>query len=210
MFFKISQINAIENQIDDNCLIAFDLDNTLVTSSSYYGSISWENNLILKLEKEGLSSQEAIKHGALLWKQAQFEIKLKLIEKESATLINNWKKTTNIIGLTARTFDIKDLTFECLKSNNITFSSFSDHNLDSFHEGILYCGNFLKSAALLNFIDQVLIKKPKKILFIDDKKENLDDILSSELNKNFIVKCYHYLNDPYENVNLNKNTDIKI
>ncbi len=197
MFFEISQIKDIENQIDENCLIAFDLDNTLITSSSYYGSINWENNLVLKLKEEGLSPQEAINHAAFLWKQAQFEIKTKLIEKESSKLINNWKKTSNVIGLTARSFDIKDLTFEGLKSNDIFFSSFSDHNLDLFHEGILYCANFLKSTLLSNFIDQVLIKKPKKILVIDDKKENLDDILSSNLNKDFIVKCYYYLNDPY-------------
>jgi hypothetical protein len=199
MFFEISKIKDIENQIEENSLIAFDLDNTLITSSSYYGSINWEDNLISKLKKEGLTQEEAHKQASNIWKQAQFEIKHKLIEKESSKLIKNWKKKSHIIGLTARSFDIKELTFESLKTNKITFSSYIDHNLDRFHEGILFCANFLKSTLLTNFINQVLKTKPTKIIVVDDKIENLDDILKSDLSKNYNVRCYHYLNDPYLN-----------
>lgn len=202
MFFEITEIKEIENQIDENCLIAFDLDNTLITSTSYYGSINWEDKIILRFKEEGLSHKEAMTQASQIWKKAQFEIKTKLIEEESHKLIDKWKKTSNVIGLTARSFDLKELTFNGLKSNNIMFSSFIDHNLDLFHEGILFCANHQKSTLLSNFINHGLIKKPKKIIVVDDKKENLDDILSSKLSNDFIIRCYHYLNDPYENIDL--------
>lgn len=199
MFLKISQIKDIEKEIDSNTLIAFDLDNTLITSSTYYGSINWEDKIILRLINDGMSPQEAIEAASKIWRKAQFEITIKLIEEESFNFIHKWKQNSTVIGLTKRSFEIKDLTFENLKSNNITFSPFYDHNLDYFHEGILFCANYQKSFLLESFIDKVLIEKPKKIIVVDDKKENLDDILTSNLNKNFTLRCYHYLNDPYIN-----------
>lgn len=198
MIFEISQIKEIEKEIDKNTLIAFDLDNTLITSTSYFGSINWEEKIILKLIEEGLSPKEARTQASQIWKKAQFNIKTKLIEEESSKFIDKWKKKSNIIGLTARSFDLRELTFDGLRSNNITFSPFLDHNFDLFHEGTLYCANYLKSTLLSRFVNDVLTKKPEKIIVVDDKKENLEDILNSHLNKNFKINCYHYLNDPYE------------
>ena len=132
-----------------------------------------------------------------MWNKAQYETKLKLIEKESPEFINKWKNSSHVIGLTARPYDLKDLTSQNLKVNNIIFSSFVNHNIDVFHDGILFCSNNLKSALLSSFINKVLFEeKPKKILIIDDKKEHLDDILKSSLIRNFEINCFHYLNKP--------------
>lgn len=204
MSYMISQIKEIETQIDENSLIAFDLDNTLITSNSYYGSINWEYKLIAKFIEEGLSYEQAHEQACMLWNEAQAEVQTILIENESSNLIKEWKNKACIIGLTARSYKIKDLTYESLKSNDIHFSSFLEHKLDILHQGVLYCDHRLKSDVLTRFINEVLIKKPKKIIVVDDKKENLDDFLNSKINQSYEIKCYHYLNDPY------KETEFKI
>lgn len=199
MIFTISQIKEIESQIEEDSLIAFDLDNTLLTSNTYFGSIRWENSLISDFEKEGVSYEEAHERACLIWNRAQPEIKLKLIEEESPDFIKRWKKTSCVIGLTARSLNLKDLTHEGLKSNKISFTPFLNHKLDILHKGVLYCSYMPKSKALKKFIDEVLAKKPKKIVVVDDKKENLRDILNSRINKHFDIRCYYYSNDPYKN-----------
>lgn len=201
MIYEIYKIKEIERYIKKNTLIAFDLDNTLVTTSSYYGSVNWEDAFISKLIKQGLSLAEAKSQVGKLWDKAQFETKLTLIEKEASLLIKKWKKQSIIIGLTARAYKLKDLTHKNLKSNNIVFSSFKDHGIDIFHEGILFCSETLKSKVLSNFITKALSRNlPEELLVVDDKIENLQDILSSHLEKDFNVKCFHYLNTPiYDN-----------
>jgi hypothetical protein len=195
MITQIYKIKEIENEIDENTLIAFDLDNTLLAPHTYYGSVEWEEELLNKYIHEGFSSDEALNKANELWYIAQEKINLKLIESESHELINKWKSTSNVIGITARDSQVKDITFNQLKLNQISFSNF-DKSIDNLHLGTLYCAGRSKSKILSNFIENVLSKHPKKILIIDDKKYNLDDILSSSLRDNFEIKCFHYLNKP--------------
>jgi len=198
MVFEIFQIKDIEKHIDENTLLVFDLDNTLITSHSYYGSVMWEDELAEKLQKEGISKETAIDKASDIWQEVQPKIKMKLIEKYSSELIAKWKTTCSVIGLTARGHDIKELTSDSLKLNNITFSSFDAFLLELYHEGILFCSYLKTKSELLSiFINEALReKKPKKIIMVDDKKYNLDDILESELLKDFDIKCFHYLNEP--------------
>ena len=195
MIFNICQIKEIESHIEENSLIAFDLDNTLITSQSYIGSILWENKLISNFQNEGLSYEEAHEQACILWNQIQNDVKLIPIEKQSPDLIKKWKETSDVIGLTARSLTIKDLTHKGLISNNISFTSFPKHTLEQLHKGVLYCSHRSKSDVLLRFIDEVLRKKPKKIIFADDKKENLEDVLNSKLKDHFDVKCFYYSNE---------------
>jgi hypothetical protein len=192
---QIYKIKEIEKEIDENTLIAFDLDNTLLAPQTYYGSVEWEEELLKKYIQQGFSKNKALDKANKLWYIAQEKIKLKLIENNSHELINQWKKKSNIIGLTARDFQVKDITFNQLKLNNLLFTNF-DKILDNLHLGTLYCAGQSKSKILSNFIEKVLDKHPKKILLIDDQKYNLEDLLLSSLNKNFEIKCFHYLNKP--------------
>ncbi len=197
MIYEIYQILEIEEHIEKNTLIAFDLDNTLITTKTYYGSVNWEDDLKDKFKKEGLTYEEALDKVGDMWDLAQDKVELKLIEKESDLLINKWKKTSPIVGLTARPYELKDLTHNFLKSNNIIFSSFDDNDMDDFHEGILYCSSNLKSSFLSQFINKLSTQaKPKQLIIIDDKKHNLEDILSSPLKEDFKIKCFHYINKP--------------
>ncbi|NGX56740.1 MAG: hypothetical protein K1060chlam5_00986 [Candidatus Anoxychlamydiales bacterium] len=197
MIEKIKKIMEIEPHIEEDALIAFDLDNTLVTSSSYYGSVNWEEDLIENFLKEGHILDEAITKACDMWYKAQNKVQLKLIENNTIEFINKWKNTCNIIGLTARSAGIKDITIQNLKLNNIIFNDFKEHYLELFHGGVLFCSGKSKSILLTNFLEKILKnEKPKKILVIDDKKNNLEDILNSALIKNFEIKCFHYLNMP--------------
>ncbi len=198
MIINIDKIKQIKPHLKKRSLVAFDLDDTLVVSSTHYGSTKWEGELIQEYLKQGLTKKEAQIKGWDIWEKAQHDIKLILIEDDVPIFLNNIKKNHHVIGLTARPGALKELTVHNLKNNNIIFHSFNC-SLNAFYEGILFCHGKPKSVFLSNFIDQVFKnEKPNNILFIDDKKENLEDILNSSLINRFDIKCFHYSN----NINL--------
>ena len=194
MLHEIYKLKEIEKHLTEGSLIALDLDDTLITASTYHGSMKWADDLIKKYQKEGYKIEEAITQTIELWQNALSGVKMKLTEENSVDLINKWKESSSVIGLTARDFVTKNETHQSLKSHQISFSLFNDFNHAFYEKGILFCSGEDKKKLLSSFIKQAMKKKPEKILIVDDKKENLEKILDSHLKDDFQIHCFHYLN----------------
>lgn len=196
MIQKIYRIEEIAPHIQHNSLVALDLDNTLIHSATYYGSVEWEEALIDQFVDQGLPLKEAFSRAEKLWTYAQRKIQVQSIEKESAQLIQKAAAVCDIIGLTARGIDLREITHQGLRFNNITFSSY-DNAMDILHQGVLYCsGSSVKGRVLIRFIDEILQERKNTlntIVVVDDKQENLELIEASPLREKFSLHCFHYL-----------------
>lgn len=197
---KISDVLKQFDDIDENTLIIFDVDSTLITSTDKYLRRTAFKKFKLEYEKytENFTDQEK----SLLLHLFAMESPSQLMESDFIKLLNYIdKKNACTLACTAARFHhigtifFPDFRFNELKNLGIDFSKayhgcckFKVHskinqNETGIDRGIVYTGHFLKKGLFVEEIISLLTFMPSKIIIIDDKINNIESFY-----KNFQVK----------------------
>ena len=198
-----------------NTLMIFDIDNTIIESSSTDGSDQWFYAAIAYFQDQGLTYKEAYNKVMPLYLDSNKKNGVKLVEKEIVELIQAFqKKGMLIIALTARSEPIKLTTVDQLNKLEIDFSknefngreiTFKHKIPASFYKGILFCGDNNKGTILQDFLKQTNYK-PSSIVFVDDKEFYLSCVEHAlkETRIPFIGLRYSYLDHKVNNFQFNQ------
>lgn len=183
---EIFFMEEILSEIDDDTIIGFDIDNTLIMpkDKDQKGSDQHFYYLVNKLKKLNFSHKEASRIAEEIWNDLQLHIATKTVEIITPELILGLQKKPRVFALTKRSFSIADITRQQLLDNNIDFSinpicsekmfKLNEHSF--YSQGILYQGEASdKGETLLSFFERLGLR-PKKFIFVDDKEENAENI----------------------------------
>lgn len=187
---------------DEDTLVIFDLDNTVMMPNQYLGTHEWFDYLTKKyMDQEGLSKLAAGWKARIYWNKIQRIISLRLVEDDMKALIKDLQRRNfSIMGHTARSVTPTDErampyvpifdTLRQLEEVNIDLSETTPVNESVvvqteeisefvkpavFSNGILFCENNDKGLALVKFFE-ITKKTPKKVIFFDDRIKNLESM----------------------------------
>lgn len=183
---EIETIDAIRPYVAERCLILFDIDDTLIDNPFSLGSPPWRNWVKSKLPKNDAFNL----YDALTLHIAQ-KAPYKAVEATTPEFIADLQKQgLAVIGFTARgrsewyTTTIEGVdrfTHEQLKGAGIDLSQTQVpeelQSLDPahFYQGIIFAKHIAKGD-LLKLLFQDLDYTPSLILFVDDKREQVESV----------------------------------
>jgi Protein of unknown function (DUF2608) len=194
-----SRMSEILATAKPDTLVVFDIDNTLIEPRQTLGSDQWLRAEITKQVAAGLqagdvrSVAEAKSQESVLaaWKKIQLVTEVSAVEPGTPSLIDQ-RQSEGIVmmGLTARPVDLADRTREQLSRvqifldhraplrDDVKLKHEGDPNLQALYtRGILFGGNHSKGDLLVRFLESGRMTfRPKQILFIDDRAENVADV----------------------------------
>lgn len=186
---KHKQLKKIHNYIKksepSDTLVIFDIDNTLAETVLLPGSDQWFYFLITDQKQYGLTEQQAIDNILPLYHAIRNKAELKLTENTIPSIFKRLhNNNVQTIGLTAQGAQLEHQTTKELKRlgvnfhNTITTKNFIDLELGTathYNCGILFSEGRPKGRVLQRFFD-LTHYKPQKIIFIDDKLHNLENV----------------------------------
>ncbi len=186
LVIETNRLSQIKEHLEEEVLIVFDIDNTLIEPMQKLGSDQWAWNRVRELNAMGIDESNAFMQTMDEWRQIHRITKMQTLEKDTPDIIKELQSQGYlIIGLTTREPQDADLTIRELKEVGIDLAStaISDENRDiqlkkmaRFTQGILFTTlENKKSIALKEFLNQVQYR-PKKLLFVDDKLSHVKDL----------------------------------
>jgi len=199
---ELPSMTNLENYIDDDTLVAFNLDNTVFECETCWGHAHWFNYNIKEAVQRGVDKDAAIQQFFPRYIKAQKNCKLKLVESCTNDVIKKLQQQgLHVMGLTQRQPCLALTTVKQLATFDIDFqrSAMSDTNMiiqgtcaSKYIEGILFIGNNEdKGIVLKAFLSEVGVI-PKKIVFIDDNLHCLTSVQAVFEPIGVKVKGLHY------------------
>lgn len=209
--YEIRNFEEIYNYIDQESLIILDIDDTLLIPSQMLGCDEWFIQRMNNQQKTGLSYKEALNKTLFEWESIRSITEMNLVEDSISKIIQELQNNNfPIMCLTTQRFALGPRTSYQLKKHGIYIENtapnkenifFMNQNLGVlFFEGILFTNGTHKGKTFFKFCNLTNIH-PKKIVFINDKKANLEEIeeTSKELNIPFIGLRYGYSDEQRKN-----------
>lgn len=204
---------------EEDSLVVFDIDDTLMEPVQTIGSDRWFYNRMKKLAKEGCSQREALVKTYDEWLKIQTVCDMKLVENEAKKVFDTVQEKFNAIALTTRGFDASYNTLTHLEdlgivfdkkpyiSEEIFFINMKNNGIYPgvlFLKGILFTNNSHKGEALFKFLES-FNKKPKTIVFVNDKRSHLEEVEESSNKRNvpFIGLRYGFSDEKVKNFDMN-------
>lgn len=194
----------------EDCLVIFDIDNTLLEPTQDIGSDQWFEHRIKILKQSGLDDCKAFKKAYDEWHRVQAIIDFKLVEQSTKEVLDKVKSKFKTMALTTRGFQISYETMQALESLGVNFDKEPYISDDIFFKtedknpiisgvyytkGILFTNNAHKGEALFTLLD-LAGKKSKNIVFINDKRSHLEQVQeSSDKRKISFVGLRYGFND---------------
>jgi hypothetical protein len=201
------------HEYNKNLLIIFDIDNTIATTPTDFGSDQWFYAMKNRLMKTGTSEQDALNIMIPLFIQIQHDTWLVPVEKNTISVINSLQdKGVSVIALTARSLELAHRTLEQLQHMGIFFTrtdpyecpiTYGNTKPGLYIDGIIFSGNYDKGEMLVHWFKQSNYR-PIKVIFIDDKLKNLHSVEKALHDRNypFIGIRYGYSDDRVHNFSL--------
>jgi len=180
---EVEGFRELEKVADHEMLVLIDLDNTLVEPKSSYGGTLWFDHQVNRLLEKGVPINDALAEVNARWLAAQNRVSVKTRDKEASTIIRRLqRKNCTVLALTHRCPECRFATMRQLEDLQVDFSITSpiaeELILDYPHsprlfEGVIFVHDANEKGAVLKKLMKQLDWKPKKIVFIDDKWNNL-------------------------------------
>lgn len=202
---KIIESSSIVNVlplIDEETWVLVDLDNTVFQAKQALGHVNWLQDEVQKHIAMGKSREEAFYSMYPIWKKTQMTTEVIPVEKSFIQAIKQLQdKNIVLMGLTHRQLFIVPETLRQLDSLGISFQqtapSHNTYNIAAkqpalYTQGILFVDDFNTKGDVLRSFLQHLHRKPKKIVFIDDKKKNVEDLAQVALLEEITYIGIHY------------------
>lgn len=196
---EIKNITDVYNYIDNNeynqdTLVMFDLDNTILSPATDLGSDQWFYALYKRKVDEGMEKQDAINAIMPVYKQVVHNVIFEQIEPETVSVIHTLqKKGLTVIGFTARALHLIYPTIEHLNHIGVSFDQSDPHECPIkygvgepavYVNGTIFTGKYSKGEVLAAWLKQIDYQ-PKKVIFVDDKLKNIKSVEQSLHKRNF-------------------------
>lgn len=169
---EIHSIQEVPQYLDEKTHLFLDLDNTVFTSCSEFGSERWERFMTAHLIQTGISEKEAIDRASHLWKAVQTVSEIQFVENNTHEVL---KKLNNpIFAITARDFTFRSVTEKQLDQLGVQFSECTAPftlNEPDYGRGVFYCGYTPKGKVLKWYADH---HPGCKIVLVDDILSHLE------------------------------------
>lgn len=173
--------------IDDATWVLVDLDNTVYEGKQALGHTEWFYDKAFALMKnEGMTLDEATRACYPEWIEIQKICPVKCVEEQFIPTLKELRNRHIIImGLTHRQPSIADSTIRQLASLDWSFAqsapvqrrlSVPSETPTLYAEGVLFTGEYNKKGQIFVRFLSIIEKKPKKILFIDDKLSHIEEV----------------------------------
>ncbi len=181
-------IEEVTPLIDNETWFLVDLDNCLFEGAQALGHANWFYDVLQQKMQAGMSREEGIRAVYPGWIKTQKASRVKPLEEEFVpSLLQLQERGVVIMGLTHRQPSVIDSTLRQVASLGFDFSatapskeSFSipSSTPTLYTQGILFVGDFNKKIDIFEPFLAHINKKPKKIVFIDDKRKNVEELES--------------------------------
>ena len=172
--------------LEDDTLIVFDLDNTLIQTSQHLGSDEWFTHRLEHLTKQGLSIDKALDQVVPHWIEVQNRTEVDFVDPLIPNLLDKMqKKHVPMIGLTKRPPAMANRTLQQIAPLHINFDKtaplkgplvFEELNASSYQQGIIFIAQGIEKGPAITAYLKKLAKMPKKIVLIDDKMSHLQSV----------------------------------
>ena len=167
---EITTMPQILPYVNEQTLLVFDLDNTVIEPLQTLGSDQWFKSL--------LANGNTVPQAIALWEQVQKVTKVQAVESVTPQIIRHAQEQgLRVMALTARPSDLATVTERQLASVGVDFqkSPPAAHDLGNasqgathYTNGIEYIGPSLsKGQALVEFLSRIGWK-PQRVVFVDD------------------------------------------
>lgn len=186
---KIIETRYIEDVIplvDEDTWLLVDLDNCMFEGAQALGHANWFYDELQQKMQKGMSREEAIRDAYPVWIETQKLCKVKPLEASFVpALITLQAKGVVVMGLTHRQSSVVDSTIQQIYSLGFDFlkTAPSKETLSLpgptptlYSQGVLFVGDYNKKIDVFEPFLSLLGKTPKKIVFIDDKRKNVEEL----------------------------------
>lgn len=185
---KILQTNRIEDaltHLNRSSFLAVNLDDTLLEGENQLGRAKWYSHETQKLTLQGLSNEIAQKSFYPQWVLSQTICPIRTVEANTAAVIAKAQRIAHsVMGMTARHPSIAPLSIEQLAKLHIDLSKTApilplhfDWKQTVYRNGVWFIADFLsKSDAFANLLTAMSENRPKRVVFIDSERENLEEM----------------------------------
>lgn len=186
---ETQKFQEITHYIDSETLVILDIDDTILIPVQTLGTDVWfisRLEFYLQLEQD---DSLALNKALAEWEAVRHLTKVKIVEEGTDEIIRAMQENKiKVMGLTTQGLALATRTALQLQSLSVDLSktapSFEDHYFINGHNGVLYRKGILftagtsKGDALMKFLDAIEYR-PKRIVFINDKKTHLRDVEKS-------------------------------
>jgi Protein of unknown function (DUF2608) len=186
---KIIETRHVEDVIpliDSETWLLVDLDNCMFEGAQALGHANWFYDELQERMHKGMNREEAIADAYPGWIKTQKACKVKPLEDNFVpTLLMLQSKGITIMGLTHRQPSAADSTVRQVDSLDFDFLTTAPSK-ESFvvaaktptlyFRGILFVGDYNKKIDIFEPFLSMIKKSPKKIVFIDDKRKNVEEL----------------------------------
>lgn len=186
---KIIETQYIDDVIplvDAETWFLVDLDNCMFQGAQALGHANWFYDELQQRMQKGMNRDDAIRDFYPHWIKTQKICKVKPLEKNfvpALTALQN--KGVVIMGLTHRQPFVADSTLQQVYSLGFDFLKTAPsketfcipaQTPTLYSQGILFVGDYNKKNEIFEPFLSLIGKTPKKIVFIDDKRKNVEEL----------------------------------
>lgn len=185
---QTSHIQDVLPLIDEESWFLVDLDNCMFEAAQALGHANWFYDELQKKLEKGMSREEAIAEAYPDWIKTQKVCKVRPLENQFVpTLQALQRKGIPIMAVTHRQPSVANSTIKQINSLDFDFlvtapsqDSFSVDAKSStlYLKGVLFVSDYNKKIDIFEKFLNVINKHPKKIVFIDDKRKNVEELES--------------------------------
>lgn len=187
---SIKSMAEVETFVDDTSLVLFDLDHTVFEGARIYGHANWFYGLINAGKAQGIAESETIRRIFPAWLTSQERTSVKPVEALTPALIARLQaRGLNVMGLTARQTPLIPATVRQLSEIGIDFTNsslmpaiFADGEFSApvaYRNGILFTSEFVKKSAVLKAYFDRIGYVPQRIIFVDDSRRHVEDLVQA-------------------------------
>jgi hypothetical protein len=154
-------------------LVVFDIDNTILEPVQTLGSDQWFEYRVGIHKSQGESDEQAIRGAIVEWLPVQKATSVQLVEDSTAERIKVLQdKGITVLALTARPDELRPATLSQLESVGVNI------------EVILFAFGKNKGQVLREYL-QTIGLVPERLLFVDDKPKNVNNMDAEFLQDDF-------------------------
>ena len=204
---ETKDISDVLRYVKPNTLVLFDIDNTLIEPLQTLGSDQWFSWRIQYYAKKGYDPSQAVDLALMDWIPLVCLTEVKAVEPQAPNLVRRLQEEGFVVmGLTTRSTILRARTFQQLASAGIQLARTAPSKEEVvflnpyeviYKNGILFTSGTDKGRALFTFLAAIKEKDPQEVLFINDKRSNLEEVQQAckERGVPFIGLRYGYLDD---------------
>jgi len=196
---EIYKMLDIEREIVAGTLVVFDIDNTLIEPVQMLGSDQWFYALVDDIRREQVGEAAAVDRAMAIWNAVQSDTAVRAVEAATPLLILRLQRRgIPILALTARTSQIAADTSRQLRSVGIDFERMAvagDLELGATSKlvgGVLYVGEHNSKGEVLVALMRLAKLSPKRVVFVDDKRKNVDSVSAALTSAKLPFVAYRY------------------